>query len=104
MLEKLGCRVDVAGSGREAIALWERLPYDVVFMDCLMPELDGFETTRAIRRRENGSRHTRIVALTASAMPEDRARCLESGMDGFVAKPIDPQVLREELERALARS
>lgn len=101
MLEKLGCRVDVAGSGREAIAMWERLPYDAVFMDCLMPEMDGFDTTRAIRRREDGQRHTPIIALTASAMPEDRLRCAEAGMDDFVAKPVDPHLLREALERAL---
>ncbi|MFN8586896.1 MAG: response regulator [Candidatus Eisenbacteria bacterium] len=100
MLTKLGCRVDVGANGREAVDLWRQLPYDVVFMDCQMPEMDGFEATREIRRLEKpDGRRTPIVALTANAMAGDRDRCLEAGMDDFVSKPVDEARLREALAR-----
>ncbi len=99
MLERLGCRVDLAASGKEAVDLFERLPYDMVFMDCQMPELDGFEATLAIRRQEGAGRHTPIIALTANAMAGDRERCLEAGMDDFVPKPIRVADLRGAVER-----
>ena len=98
LLEKLGCRVDVAANGREALAMWQALPYDVVFMDCQMPEMDGYEATRAMRRDESG-RHTPVIALTANAMPDDREACLRAGMDAYLSKPIRA----EELAMALAR-
>jgi signal transduction histidine kinase/DNA-binding response OmpR family regulator len=100
MLANLGCRVDVAANGREALEMWRRLPYHVVFMDCQMPEMDGYEATREIRRRESETRgHTPIVALTANAMQGDRERCLESGMDDFISKPVHLARLREALHR-----
>jgi CheY-like chemotaxis protein len=100
MLSKLGCRVDVAANGREAVDLWRQLPYDVIFMDCQMPEMDGFEATREIRRCERGgTSHAPIVALTANAMAGDREKCLESGMDDFVSKPVDEKRLREAIAR-----
>lgn len=98
MLNKLGYRCDIASNGLEAVEMLAQLPYDLVLMDCQMPELDGYSATRAIRERENAEgRHTPIIAMTANAMREDRARCLEAGMDGFIPKPI----ALEELDTAM---
>ena len=102
LLEKLGCRVDVASNGIEAVDMWSSLPYDAIFMDCQMPEMDGFEATAEIRRREHirgPARHIPIVALTATAMAGDREKCLAAGMDDFLSKPIQPGMLRSALER-----
>ncbi|CUQ65793.1 Putative Histidine kinase (modular protein) [Candidatus Nitrospira inopinata] len=101
MLEKLGCRVDVAGNGKEAVEAMERIRYTLVFMDCQMPEMDGFEATRVIRAREGADRHTPIIAMTANAMAEDREQCLKAGMDDFVSKPVTAQVLTAILDRWL---
>ena len=89
LLKKLGCQVDVAGNGSEAVALCSRLHYDLVFMDCHMPEMDGFEATRAIRQIKSDGRHVPIIALTASVMAEDRELCIQAGMDDFLGKPIE---------------
>ncbi|MCP9451922.1 MAG: response regulator, partial [Nitrospira sp.] len=102
MLEKLGCRVDVAGNGKEAVEAMERIRYTLVFMDCQMPEMDGFEATRIIREREGAARHTPIIAMTANAMAEDRERCLRAGMDDFLSKPVTAQTLTAVLNRWLA--
>jgi signal transduction histidine kinase/CheY-like chemotaxis protein len=99
MLAKYGCRVDVAANGLEAVELFGQLPYDIVFMDCQMPEMDGFEATAEIRRMEGDARHTPIVALTANAMSGDRERCLASGMDDFISKPIKEEALASALSR-----
>ncbi len=88
LAEKAGCRVATATNGREAVKAVEREPFDAVLMDCHMPEVDGFEATRLIRRLPGPCSRVRIVALTASALPEDVAACLASGMDGCVTKPI----------------
>ena len=98
LLEKLGCRVDVAANGREALAMCRTAPYDIVFMDCQMPEMDGYEATRVLRREES-DRHTPVIALTANSMPGDREECLRAGMDAHLSKPIRP----EELAAALAQ-
>ncbi|WP_437708124.1 CHASE domain-containing protein [Sorangium sp. So ce448] len=88
-LEKLGYRADVAASGVEVLAALERKDYDVIFMDCHMPEMDGFEATaRILARAEGSGGRPRIVAMTASSMPEDRARCFAAGMDDFISKPV----------------
>ena len=104
MLESLGYRADFAGNGLEAVAAWERLGHDVILMDCQMPEMDGFEATREIRRREasqgaRSGKRVRIVALTANALKSDRERCLAAGMDGYVSKPFTAQQLREAIEQ-----
>jgi two-component system, sensor histidine kinase and response regulator len=98
-LEKLGCRVDVAGDGQEAIEMLAMLPYDVVFMGCEMPELDGYAATREIRRREGPNRHTPIIAMTAHAMAGDREKCLGAGMDDYISKPVQMVNLEEALTR-----
>ena len=105
LLEKRGARVDVAGNGREAVEALERAPYDVVLMDCQMPELDGYEATRRIRQAEaEHGGHVPIVALTASAMAEDRDRSLAAGMDDFLTKPVQREALFSLLDGlALAR-
>jgi PAS domain S-box-containing protein len=102
LLERMGCRVDLAANGLEAVQMSAQFEYDLVLMDCHMPEMDGFEATRAIRRRESdggGRARLPIVALTASAMKEDRDECLESGMDDVITKPFRPP----EIEQALSR-
>ncbi|MCP3961083.1 MAG: response regulator [bacterium] len=89
-----------AANGREALAAYDEGEFDLILMDVQMPELCGLETTMEIRRREAASgRHTPIVALTAGAMKGDRERCLEAGMDAYVAKPLEPEVLLELMER-----
>ncbi|MCC6393862.1 MAG: response regulator [Bryobacterales bacterium] len=97
ILEKFGARVDVAANGKEAVQLADRLPYDAIFMDCQMPEMDGYEATTEIRRREFGRRRTPIVALTAHGFRGDRERCLASGMDDYLSKPVDVNDIRNLL-------
>jgi len=99
MLEKLGLRVDVAGNGREAVEMVKLLPYDLVFMDCHMPEMDGYEAVAAIRRRESGGRHTPVVAMTADALEGYREQCLAAGMDDFIAKPVKMDALVQTLKK-----
>ena len=102
MLEKRGHRVAVAGNGREALDALAKDTFDLVFMDVQMPEMDGFEATAGIRENEKDTgRHQIIIALTAHAMKSDRERCLASGMDEYLSKPIRPQELDEILERYL---
>jgi CheY-like chemotaxis protein/HPt (histidine-containing phosphotransfer) domain-containing protein len=99
ILEKLGYRVDVVGTGREAVEACARHAYAAVLMDNQMPELDGFAATQRIREQEGDSRHTPIIAMTASAMTGDRERCLAADMDDYVAKPVSPESLGEALRR-----
>jgi PAS domain S-box-containing protein len=87
-LGRAGCRVDVAGNGTEALAALRRVPYDVIFMDVQMPEMDGLEASRQIRSNFPEIRQPIIVALTAYALTEDRCRCLEAGMDDYMSKPV----------------
>jgi CheY-like chemotaxis protein len=99
MLQYLGCTVSVANTGREGVEAFAREPFDCVFMDCQMPEMDGYEATSRIRALEGEHGHTPIVALTANAMEGDRERCLDSGMDDFLSKPIRREQLQGMLER-----
>jgi CheY-like chemotaxis protein len=104
-LTSLDCEVAVAENGREALERLAATDFALVLMDCLMPEMDGFEATRAIRDLEQGTgRHCPIVALTANAMPSDRQRCLAAGMDDFVSKPFRKQELQRVLARWVGRS
>jgi PAS domain S-box-containing protein len=97
LLQKAGCEPDVVSNGKLAVDAVRRNKYDLVLMDCQMPEMDGFEATAEIRRMEGDSRHTIIFALTANAMAGDRERCLAAGMDDYLSKPFD----LNELERAI---
>jgi len=104
MIERLGYRADMAGNGLEAVSALGKLDYDAVLMDCQMPDMDGYEATRQIRRHEQGNkerRHTPIIAMTASAMSGDRERCLAAGMDDYISKPIKLHVVAAVLERWL---
>jgi len=110
MLERLGLRPDVVGNGKEAVVAWGQGGYDLILMDCQMPEMDGFEATGEIRNRESGmqangnGKHIPIIAMTANAMKGDRERCLEAGMDDYIAKPVKPDLLEEVLSRWLPAS
>jgi PAS domain S-box-containing protein len=107
MLSKMGCNCDVASNGIEAVEMAFKNQYSVIFMDCQMPEMDGFQATEIIRERElelnkyasNISNHQTIIALTAGVMEEDRDRCLAVGMDGLVTKPVS----MEELHKAISK-
>jgi len=103
MLTKLGASVTIANHGKEALDLLARQSFDLVLMDCQMPEMDGYETTAAIRSSErlNGTPRIPIIAMTANAMIGERERCLESGMDDYISKPVQEQPLIEALRRWL---
>jgi CheY-like chemotaxis protein len=99
LLEKLGCRVDLAANGFEAVQMAGQLPYDLIFMDCQMPEMDGFQATRQIRSLGGALKRVGIVALTAAATPEDRDKCLASGMNHYLSKPVSVESLAASIER-----
>jgi len=107
-LKKLGCTVDLVANGREVLEALPQRDYAVVFMDCQMPEMDGYEATRAIRAREGDPEHrcrwtapVRVIAMTANAMQGDREKCLDAGMDDYLPKPIREPELRAALARVV---
>jgi signal transduction histidine kinase/HPt (histidine-containing phosphotransfer) domain-containing protein len=105
ILQQLGYTPEVAGNGREALDLLDQKPFDFIFMDVMMPEMDGLEATRMLRKRQMGGDHahyqSRIIvcAMTAHAMTGDREKCIASGMDDYLAKPVRPKDVRDMLER-----
>ena len=106
LLERIGTRADIAGNGIEALELLKTLPYDFVFMDCQMPEMDGYEATSRLRQMEGPNQHVRVIALTADAISSCRERCREAGMNDFIAKPVKLddfiQILKDRLVVDLA--
>jgi signal transduction histidine kinase/CheY-like chemotaxis protein len=101
LLRKLGCEVDVASNGIEALQRWAERPYDAIFMDCQMPDLDGYETTARIRAAGLRGRDIPIIATTANSMVGDRERCLAAGMTDYISKPLNLSDLKRALESAL---
>ncbi len=101
-LEELGCHVNIVTNDRDAVKAVQREPYDLIFMNCQMPEMDGFEATKAIREHERTTgQHISIVALTAHALADDRQKCLDAGMDDYLSKPFKPEQLKNTLSRHL---
>ena len=102
MLRKMNCEVDVAEDGAYALDMFEPGRYAIVFMDIQMPRMDGYETTAAIRRMEEGAEQRQpIVAMTANALVGDREKCLRAGMDDYIAKPVMPPILAVILDKWL---
>lgn len=100
-LRQLGIRAEVAANGLEVLEACSRVAYDLIIMDCHMPEMDGYEATRKLRAKERGSKRTVIVAMTAGARQQDRERCLAAGMDDYVSKPVRLRDLEQVLDRCL---
>jgi PAS domain S-box-containing protein len=101
ILEKLGVRADVAGNGHEAVEMFRTIPYDIVFMDCQMPEMNGYEASTRIRQLEQSGSRVPIVALTAEAIQDCRDKCLRAGMDDYLPKPVKLEDLIVALEKHL---
>jgi two-component system, sensor histidine kinase and response regulator len=103
ILRKLGYTADIAVNGAEAVEAWRRNKYNIILMDCHMPEMDGFEATRKIREleAEQNLKPTKIIAMTASTLPEDRKSCMAAGMNDYTTKPVDQKTLRAALTKAI---
>jgi CheY-like chemotaxis protein len=106
MLKNLGYRLDVVANGWEAVRALEMIDYDLVLMDCMMPDMDGFEATAMIRDADSNVKNhdVPVIAMTANAMKGDREKCIEAGMDDYLAKPVNKHELKSVIERWLAIS
>jgi len=104
VLERCGCRVKVVGDGAEALRALAAERFDAVLMDCQMPGMDGYEATTELRQREQGARHTPVIAMTAHAMAGDRERCISAGMDDYISKPVRHTDLADMLRRWIRRT
>jgi len=102
MLQKAGFEASVVENGEEAVHALSNEAFDLVFMDCQMPVMDGYEATGQIRKREQGGKHAVIVAMTANALQGDREKCLAAGMDDYISKPVKQEVLRKTLQKWVA--
>jgi len=104
MIRKMGFRADVVANGQETINALQMIPYDLVLMDCQMPEMDGFEATRVLRQEGSKALNPSIpiIAMTAATMQGDREKCIQAGMNDFIAKPVQKRELAEMLARWLA--
>ena len=105
ILKKLGCSADAVANGKEALASLRSIPYDLVLMDCQMPEMNGYDAAACIRNPRSGVRNPQvpIVAVTAHAMKGDREKCLAAGMNDYIAKPVQPSTLAAILDKWLPR-
>jgi CheY-like chemotaxis protein len=99
ILTKAGVQAEIAENGRIAVEMCAAAPYDVIFMDCQMPEMDGYDAARAIRLNEPSGHRTVIIAMTADAMTGARERCMAAGMDDYIAKPVKPADLQSALQK-----
>jgi signal transduction histidine kinase/CheY-like chemotaxis protein len=104
LLEMCGHTVTVACDGVQGVEIWSQGEFDLILMDCQMPRMDGYQAARVIREREGGRRRIPILALTASAMANEREECRAAGMDDFLSKPIQPKELQRLVQRALAQN
>jgi CheY-like chemotaxis protein len=103
-LAKMGFNVELATNGKEALKKTEKDNFDLILMDCQMPEMDGYQVTREIRMREKSYRHTPIIALTADAITGDAEKCFASGMDAYLSKPVKMKVLKEVILQTLSQT
>ena len=99
MMERLGCKCSIANHGIEALKLLELAKYDAIFMDCNMPEMDGYETTNRVRQLESEISQIPIIAMTANVLKGDREKCIQAGMNDYTSKPLKLDKLIEKLER-----
>lgn len=106
LLEKLGCRANAVGNGKEAVAALRTIPYDLVLMDCHMPEMSGYQAAELIRNPQSGvcNPGIPIIAVTANATNMDREKCSAAGMNDYLPKPVDPAVLTALLRKWLPRT
>jgi len=99
VLKRLGFKADIATDGFEAVTAFSEGKYDLILMDCMMPGMDGYQATKKIRKLEMGMTHIPIIAMTANAMKGDRERCIQSGMDDYVPKPVKAPILEAAMQR-----
>lgn len=103
MMEYMNCKLDIAANGEEAIEKWKANDYDLIIMDIQMPKMNGYQASEEIRRLEDTSERVPILALTASALTSDRDKCFTSGMDDYLSKPINIDMLEKKLTELFSK-